>query len=86
MAWWLFRAVAPMIVRKGEGELAPPELRYPNGARLKAFLLGDWEDLWGDLESILAVEKRRPKAKADPTATANVSSHKHGVALCSTDS
>ena len=69
-AWWLFRAIAPMILRKGAGMRAPPELRFPIRARLEAFVRGDWEGLWEDLETFAAEDKRRREAKANPTAVA----------------
>ena len=83
-AWWLFRAIAPMILRKGAGKRAPPELRFPIRARLEAFVRGDWEGLWEDLETFAAEDKRRREAKVDSTAAGRVCSHKRVAALCST--
>ena len=82
-AWWLFRAIAPMILRKGAGMRAPPELRFPIRARLEAFIRGDWEELWEDLEAFAAEDKRLREAKANPTAAARPCSHKRVAALCS---
>ena len=82
-AWWLFRAIAPMILRKGAGKRAPPELRFPICARIEAFIRGDWEELWEDLETYAEEDKRLREAKANPTAAAGACSYKRVAALCS---
>ena len=71
-AGWLFRAIAPMLLRKGEGSGAPCGRRFPMRARLEAFIPGDWEALWHDLQGFLEADKRRRAARAVSCRQGNI--------------